>query len=166
MTNPWASWASNPDNWNATTYNWEDYYLTPSTYSASLTGYAPDNPNNHIVYPNSVNLTLNGISPDLGISFSPSIGTGSLSLTGHGPVYAKGVFRTVPVGSLSMDLIKWYTISTTWATDPNTWSAYGRAPIVGQTHSYDPVSGILTIDGKSPNSVWKDPTWKPTVWLI
>ena len=108
MTNPWASWASNPDNWNATTYNWEDYYLTPSTYSASLTGYAPDNPNNHIVYPNSVNLTLNGISPDLGISFSPSIGTGSLSLTGHGPVYAKGVFRTVPVGSLSMDLIKWY----------------------------------------------------------
>ena len=93
MSNPWDSWSSNSDAWNAATYHWEDYYLAPSTYSASLTGYAPDNPNNHIVYPDSVNLTLNGISPDLGISFAPSIGTGSLSITGYGPVYAKGVFK-------------------------------------------------------------------------
>ena len=74
MSNPWDSWSSNSDAWNAATYHWEDYYLAPSAYSASLTGYAPDNPNNHIVYPDSVNLTLNGISPDLGISFAPSIG--------------------------------------------------------------------------------------------
>ena len=44
MSNPWDSWASNTDNWNAATYHWEDYSLSPASYAASLTGYAPDNP--------------------------------------------------------------------------------------------------------------------------
>jgi hypothetical protein len=166
MSNPWDSWASNTDNWNVATYHWEDYYLSPASYAASLTGYAPDNPNNHILYPDSVTLILNGISPGIGISLAPNIGAGSLSLSGSSPIYAKGIFKSIPQGTISLDLIKWENATTTWASDPNTWGGYGRAPIVGQTHSYDPISGILVIEGLYPTPVWKDPTWKPTVWII
>ena len=100
------------------------------------------------------------------MTFAPSPGVGTLTVTGQVPVFAKGVFRTVPQATLTFDISKWSDISATWAAVSGTWSSYGMAPVVGQTYSYDPETGIFTIEGYGSTVVHKDPTWKPTVWII
>jgi len=166
MPNPWDSWSSNTDNWSAATYKWDDHLLYPSANTLALNGYAPSEVGNYLFYPQEVTISLGGHSPDFKFSFAPSIGAGTLTINGQTPIFAKGVFTTVPQGTLTFDISKWSDISATWSAVSGTWSSYGMAPTVGQTHSYDPETGIFTITGHDLVVVRKDPTWKPTVWII
>jgi hypothetical protein len=166
MSTPWDSWSSNTDNWSAATYHWEDHLFYPNVSTLGLAGYAPAEVGNYLFYPDYATLTLGGYAPTAGISLAPSIPAGTLSINGIAPIFAKGIFTTVPSTNLLLGPTQWADSSYTWAADPFNWNDYGKAPIVGQTHSYDPVSGVLTLNGKDVGVLWKDPTWKPTIWVI
>ena len=166
MSTPWDSWSSNTDNWSAATYHWEDHLFYPNANTLGLTGYAPFEVGDHLFYPDYATLSLGGYSPDLKFSLSPAIGAGTLTLNGIAPISSENLLRTVPSSGLFLAPTRWSDASYTWAADPFNWNDYGKAPIVGQTHSYDPVSGVLTLNGKDVGVLWKDPTWKPTIWVI
>lgn len=161
-----STWAGNTYNWNTIPYAWDDRFADPANATLALSGQLPISSQGNIAYPANATLTFNGLTPAVDLTFAPSPGVGTLTVNGQVPIFAKGVFRTVPQGTLTFDIPKWSDISSTWTTVSGTWSSYGMAPVVGQTHSYDPETGIFTIEGYQSEVVWKDPTWKPTVWII
>lgn len=60
----------------------------------------------------------------------------------------------------------WQDEPATWTTGVGTWADYGKAPIVKQTFYFDPVTGVLTLTGGEVNSYWRDPQYRPTIWVI
>ena len=161
-----STWAANTYNWDTIPYAWDDQLFYPAASSLALSGQIPVSKHGHIPYPSYVTLTIGGFVPTMDVSYAPSIGVGTLSISGSSPVFAKGVFRIVPEGTLSFSLRQWDETSDTWAAVSGTWASYGMAPLVGQTHTYDPETGIFTITGQDVGMIRKDPTWKPTVWII
>ena len=161
-----STWAGNTYNWNTIPYKWDDRFADPANATLALSGQLPSAVESGIFYPSNATLTFNGLTPDIELAFAPSPGAGTLTITGQGPVFAKGVFRTVPQATLTFDFPKWEDMSATWAAVSGNWNSYGMAPTVGQTHSYDPETGIFTLEGHQSDAIWKDPTWKPTVWII
>tara|TARA_R100000501_G_C2592068_1_gene91760 strand:+ start:305 stop:793 length:489 start_codon:yes stop_codon:yes gene_type:complete len=161
-----STWAANTYNWNTIPYAWDDQLFYPAASSLALSGQIPVSKHGHISYPSYVTLTMGGFVPTMDVSYAPSIGVGTLSISGSSPVFAKGVFTTIPQGTLTFDMIKWSGMSATWTAVTGNWNTYGRSPTVGQTRSYDPETGIFTITGRDLVVVRKDPSWKPTVWII
>ena len=161
-----STWAGNTYNWNTIPYAWDDRFANTANATLVLSGKLPIAHQGNITYPAHATLVFNGLTPSVDLIFAPSPGVGTLTVTGQVPVFAKGVFRTVPQATLTFDISKWSDISATWAAVSGTWSSYGMAPVVGQTYSYDPETGIFTIEGYGSTVVHKAPTWKPTVWII
>ena len=161
-----STWAGNTYNWNTIPYAWDDRFADPANATITLSGQTPIANKGHIVFPSYASLVFNGFASSVDVTYAPSPGVATLTLTGQTPIFAKGVFKVVPEGTLTFDISKWSDISATWAAVSGTWSTYGMAPTVGQTYSYDPETGIFTIEGYDSTVVRKDPTWKPTVWII
>ena len=161
-----STWAANTYNWDTIPYAWNDQLFYPAASSLALSGQVPVSKHGHIPYPSHATLTFDGLVPTLDVSYAPSIGAGTLTITGQTPIFAKGVFREIPEGTLTFGLREWDDMSATWAAVTGTWASYGMAPTVGQTHTYDPETGVFTITGQDVGFIRKDPTWKPTVWII
>jgi hypothetical protein len=161
-----TTWAANTYNWDTIPYAWDDEVFYPSAASLTLTGSIPVAARGVNRYPAVASLTMSSSVPDINRSFAPSIAAGTLTINGQTPVFAKGIFTSIPVGSLSMDLLKWSGATDTWAAISGTWADKGMSPIVGVTYTYDIDTGTFIFSSEAPTKVHKDPTYKPTVWIM